>query len=149
MTEKPVPELARRCLKCQEMKPLSDYHREKERGHKTTCRVCRNSMNRKYYSENIDSRRTYFRARNTTPERRAAWVRDDRRRRERSPDKNRARELVRAAVRAGKLERLSCEFCGETRGVHAHHEDYSKPLDVWWLCRVHHLERHAALKEGL
>ncbi len=30
-----------------------------------------------------------------------------------------------------------CSDCGETK-VEAHHEDYSKPLDVEWLCKKHH-----------
>lgn len=28
----------------------------------------------------------------------------------------------------------------------AHHEDYSKPIDVMWLCFRHHRERHGQLK---
>lgn len=30
-----------------------------------------------------------------------------------------------------------CETIGE-----AHHDDYSKPLDVRWLCKLHHEELH-------
>jgi hypothetical protein len=49
---------------------------------------------------------------------------------------------MKTAVRLGKLKRLPCEVCGapETDG---HHDDYSKPLDVRWLCRRHHAEVHA------
>ena len=53
-----------------------------------------------------------------------------------------ARRQVRSAVEAGLLSRLPCEVCGETK-VHAHHDDYSKPLDVRWLCQMHHSEHHA------
>jgi hypothetical protein len=31
-----------------------------------------------------------------------------------------------------------CEVCGATK-VEKHHPDYSKPLEVRWLCREHHL----------
>lgn len=29
-----------------------------------------------------------------------------------------------------------------TKNLQAHHEDYSKPLDVRWACRKCHLESH-------
>ena len=38
------------------------------------------------------------------------------------------------------LERQLCNICGKK--ADAHHEDYSKPLDVMWLCRQHHIQRH-------
>jgi len=44
------------------------------------------------------------------------------------------------------LTRQACEVCGDTKSE-GHHEDYSKPLEVIWLCREHHLLRHAELKE--
>ena len=44
------------------------------------------------------------------------------------------------AVASGKLKRKSCEECGE-KGE-AHHIDYSKPLEVMWLCRKHHRQWH-------
>lgn len=63
------------------------------------------------------------------------------RQKERDPEKDDARRRVRLAVRAGKLIRLPCEVCGETKSE-GHHDDYSKPLDVRWLCRAHHVEHH-------
>ena len=55
------------------------------------------------------------------------------------PIKARAREAVGRAVRNGKMKRKPCVVCGETKSE-GHHEDYSKPLDVIWLCRKHHKE---------
>lgn len=59
---------------------------------------------------------------------------------ERFPEKIRARRLLANAVKAGKIQRRPC-FCGEIQGF-AHHADYSKPLEVTWLCRKHHHEEH-------
>ena len=53
-------------------------------------------------------------------------------------DKNYARHAVRHAVKVGKLIQEPC-YCGETK-VEAHHSDYSKPLDVIWVCKKHHIE---------
>ena len=61
---------------------------------------------------------------------------------ERYPEKISARKKVHWAVKTGKLVRKPC-FCGEEK-VFAHHEDYQKPLDVIWLCRKHHVEKHIA-----
>lgn len=52
-----------------------------------------------------------------------------------------AYNIVYKAVRSGWLKRLPCEKCGAIK-VHAHHSDYSKPLDVQWLCVKHHVETH-------
>lgn len=55
--------------------------------------------------------------------------------------KLRCREQCKYAVRVGKLTRLPCEKCGASKSE-AHHEDYSKPLDVKWLCRKCHGFEH-------
>lgn len=54
-------------------------------------------------------------------------------------DEARAKWQVRYAVKMGRLIRLPCEVCGSPKSE-AHHDDYSKPLDVRWLCRPHHRE---------
>jgi hypothetical protein len=46
-----------------------------------------------------------------------------------------------AALRSGKISRQPCESCGSQKSQ-AHHDDYSKPLDVRWLCAKHHAEHH-------
>jgi len=59
---------------------------------------------------------------------------------ERNPEKRAAHIVVGNAVRDGKLVKQPCEKCGAADRVHAHHDDYSKPLDVRWLCPLHHGE---------
>lgn len=65
--------------------------------------------------------------------------------RKKYPEKNRARLKVQDAKRAGKMKCEPCSVCGATR-AEAHHDDYSKPLDVVWLCTKHHAERHVQMR---
>ena len=39
-----------------------------------------------------------------------------------------------------------CERCGDDKSQ-AHHEDYSKPLDVMWLCSQCHADRHKEIRD--
>jgi hypothetical protein len=55
-----------------------------------------------------------------------------------------ARSRASWATHFGKLKRQPCEECGATEGVERHHEDYTKPLEVQWLCPTHHWEREQA-----
>jgi len=57
------------------------------------------------------------------------------------PERTKARGVVRHAIQSGALVKKPCEECGEIK-VHAHHEDYSQPLLVNWLCIKHHEEIH-------
>lgn len=54
--------------------------------------------------------------------------------------RKRAASMLSHAVKGGF--RPPCLVCGSTSRVEGHHEDYSKPLDVLWLCRHHHLDLH-------
>jgi hypothetical protein len=60
--------------------------------------------------------------------------------------KDRAREAVARAIKVGILIRQPCVICGQEK-AEAHHEDYSKPLKIIWLCQKHH--READLRLGL
>jgi hypothetical protein len=53
----------------------------------------------------------------------------------------RAHALVARAVKAGTLTRGPCQVCGAEK-TDAHHDDYGKPLEVRWLCRLHHRQEH-------
>lgn len=52
-----------------------------------------------------------------------------------------ARNLINKMLRQGLLERQPCEVCKNLK-VEAHHDDYSKPIEVRWLCKQHHYEHH-------
>ena len=61
--------------------------------------------------------------------------------------RSRAAYAVSKALRKGTLVRKPCEVCGNPRSQ-AHHDDYKKPLEVKWLCIVHHNLRHNSLGRG-
>jgi hypothetical protein len=64
----------------------------------------------------------------------------------RHPVKDLARRAVGSAVKRGKLVPQPCEVCGAE--AQAHHEDYTKPLEVRWLCYKHHKTEHHQLTES-
>lgn len=59
-----------------------------------------------------------------------------------NPDKVAAHRKVNHAIRDGKLLKEPCEVCGTTVNVQAHHDDYSKELEITWLCSRHHTALH-------
>lgn len=61
--------------------------------------------------------------------------------RSRDPEKHLARAKLAYAKATGKVTQQPCEVCGSERSE-GHHSDYSKPLEVRWLCRLHHAEVH-------
>lgn len=66
------------------------------------------------------------------------YKREDARRR---PQAYKAVNVVNHAIRDGKLKRMPCEICGDSKSE-AHHCDYSKPLEIQWLCKAHHVAWH-------
>jgi hypothetical protein len=52
-----------------------------------------------------------------------------------------ARRIVARALGSGKLVKQPCYYCG-ARSVEAHHTDYSRPLEVVWICSLHHHQLH-------
>lgn len=60
-----------------------------------------------------------------------------------NPEKRAAHQAVQTALRNGSMVRRGCEVCGAKAS--AHHDDYTKPLDVRWLCHAHHMEHHGRL----
>lgn len=59
------------------------------------------------------------------------------------------RSITSNAIKRGELIRQPCEVCFTVESVEAHHDDYTKPLDVRWLCRLHHAEHHKNEKSNL
>ena len=92
---------------------------------KYLCRKCRREYEKKYYKKNRE------RICKTTRERT-------------TKQQINAHNAVKKAINAGDLERPDeCPECGDdAMTIHAHHEDYSNPLDVEWLCPSCHMRLH-------
>lgn len=76
----------------------------------------------------------------------AEWARKHRPKHRDLPDEPRrkanARSYVKEYVKRGIVIKGPCCVCGTREKIEAHHPDYSKPLEVIWYCRFHHLEFH-------
>lgn len=122
------------CRGCGEEKQMREFyeHPQMGDGHLNFCKECVLERVREHRAKNIDRIRAYDRARGWRPGPR---------------EKIAARRAVRDAIARGDLKVKPCERCSYGVGVQAHHEDYSKPLDVTWLCRRCHGERHREINE--
>jgi hypothetical protein len=59
-------------------------------------------------------------------------------------ERHAARRILGRAVANGSIKRKPCENC-RSQPAQGHHTDYSKPLEVVWLCKRHHLRLHRSL----
>lgn len=126
------------CFKCGEEKPVERFYRHPQmaEGHLGKCKECTkrdvktNRANRREQYSDYEQRRNALR--------REAKGKYHRLHNLRNPEKYKARYAVSNAIRDGRLQRQLCEVCGDK--AQAHHEDYSRPFDIRWLCFVHHRE---------
>jgi hypothetical protein len=58
-----------------------------------------------------------------------------------NPEKVKVQQQLNDEIKKGKIKRKPCEICGNPKS-HGHHDDYSKPLEVIWLCGFHHYHYH-------
>jgi transcription elongation factor Elf1 len=132
------------CFKCNTEKPLSEFYKHfgMADGHLNKCKQCtKNDAFEQRHGKCRERILSYDRERASQPHRiekkRAYAKKYDT---EKRHQKN-ANLIVYRALKAGKIQKLPCLICGENS--EAHHPDYSKPLDVVWLCSAHHKQAHA------
>lgn len=151
------------CSKCKIEKDETEFYKRRtaKDGLMSACKKCTLKSNRRYNQTNRgkDSNRRaveiYYqsnRGKLTIQE----YQQSDKRKayrkeyqasfRIRKPEVIKAYNEVNKAVKSGKLIKQPCH-CGETK-VGGHHEDYSRPLDVIWLCSKHHGELEKSNKKS-
>lgn len=164
------------CSKCRETKPVCDAVKNKraKSGMSGICKQCNAIKSKEWRSKNKDaakafnerwrlknldkhnlySRNWYSNNMESKNAKNAAWQKANpekvhaivKRYRSNHPERARAHDALNNEVRSGKITRLPCEVCG-SEVVEGHHEDYSKPLAVNWLCQKHHKEIHRSKKD--
>lgn len=158
----PAPVKSKTCFKCNEHKPLKDFyvHPQMGDGHLNKCKECtkRDTAERSEKLSKVPEwvllermrhrlksamARLEGAATRLTPAQKAEVTEKYR---SKYPEKRAAHYAVAKAIRAEILKKQPCEKCGAVK-VQAHHDDYSKPLEVRWLCVPHHNEHHVAERD--
>ena len=136
------------CFKCGDTKPLDEFysHKRMADGHLNKCKECTKrdvKMDRR-----INPRaREYDAMRSSLPHRKAQRAETTARYGDQNPLRKKAVNAANNAVRDGLLKKEPCLFCGATENIHKHHKDYTRPLDVTWLCASCHRRLHAHFPE--
>jgi len=135
----------KKCFKCKADKELSEFYKHKQMkdGHLNKCKECNKIDVANHRVENIDKIRAYDRKRGGRQDK--LYLKEWRLK---YPAKYKAHCMIQNQKRAGNIYEEPCEVCGSL-SVIAHHDDYSKPLNVRWLCQAHHKQWHAKNGEGL
>lgn len=151
------------CKYCFIEKPFDDFYKNLEMadGYHNKCKVCWKSYSKKYKLDNAEKYKKYYQDLSKTDKRREShrlilkrWRADNKElslkrtqeNRLKNPLKYAAHTAVNNALKLKKITREPCIKCGSLK-TDAHHEDYSKPLEVIWFCRIHHAERHVEINK--
>jgi hypothetical protein len=141
----------KQCSKCGEMKLLSEFYKHPnwKDGHFNECIPChkRRVLDRIELLKNDPHWVQKERARCRLKQKRYRGGPQDSKAKEKwrlaNKVKCQAQVQARKAVKAGKIpKKTNCEVCGFATKLHKHHHDYSKPLEVAWLCPACHGVAH-------
>lgn len=139
----------KRCFKCREEKPLSEFYRHASMadGHLNKCKGCTRSDVLKHRADNIERIRAYDRDRAKQPKRLEKNRVAGEKWRAENPNRRSAQVKLGNAVRDGRVTPWpTCALPECNSKPEAHHPDYDRPLQVEWLCPVHHKQAHALFR---
>lgn len=130
------------CSCCGLEKLARDYQKRaaSRDGLTASCKACLSSRDKARESpERASARRAY----QMSEAGKIAHARAIKKYNERYPMRRYSRVIVGNALQNGSLVKPEiCETCSSSRKIEAHHDDYTKPLNVRWLCEDCHKEWH-------
>jgi hypothetical protein len=134
------------CPGCSATKPVGEYYKTQKSkdGLFGKCKACVRVAVRNNRNARIDYYREYDAARNKLPDRKSRCASAFAAAAEKYPERKWAAKTLSNAVRDKRVIPQPCWVCGEK--AQGHHPDYSRPLDVVWLCVKHHRQAHALVR---
>lgn len=144
----------KKCRKCKNIKPLSEFykHETSADGLRYDCKECFNKRTAIYQKTDAGklvgakSKAKYL----NTQKGKLSHIKDSAKYYATNPIKRKAQSAINNAIQLGKLTKPStCEECARTDKIHGHHDDYSLPMVVRWLCQLCHVAWHHENGPGL
>lgn len=134
---------SKRCRTCLQEKPSQNFLSDPKcsDGMKKQCKDCYRRQSRNYCRTHKKSKAAYHRRRMRNPAFRKSRNDYAKRQYQKHKARHNARTKLGYAIKSGKIQKQPCEVCQSTHSQ-AHHDDYSQPLVVRWLCKLHHAQHH-------
>lgn len=137
------------CIRCKEEKPYKFFNNSINTKDKKDyyCKLCRKEVKRAEYQKNKERYKNFGKVYRKTERGKLVSKKVTEKMKIKYPEKTKARNLLNASIIKGVIQKPNtCESCTKVVKVCGHHDDYSKPLDVRWLCYPCHTEWH--MKNG-
>jgi hypothetical protein len=135
------------CFKCGVEKALAEFyvHKAMADGYLGKCKECTKADERaRRFGPKREEILAHYRSRDESPESRARRLLRCAEYKRMNREKCRAHALLKYAVDTGKVVPWPvCAVPECAKRPEGHHYDYSRPLDVIWLCPAHHRQTHA------
>lgn len=138
--------MKKQCFKCGRILDIEDFytHKQMKDGHLGKCKECtKRDMFIRSHTK-ADQIREYEKKRSQTDERKKKRRFYAIKYRQEHPERNAIMLRVQKAIKSGKITKPNCcSVCGKECKLYAHHSDYSRPLDVIFVCQSCHKRIHA------
>jgi len=147
----------KKCSKCNKELPVSEFYKREGGRLRSACKACtciatgswieKNKekhclLVKRYYETNKERINKKAKERMKSPGAKRMHAKAVKKWIRKNKHKKRCQNNLNDALRYGKIEKGKCAVCGKNE-VHGHHQDYTEPLDVIWLCPQHHKDIHS------
>jgi len=144
----------RLCKKCGIVKEDEDFYKSKsiKSGFRTPCKECTQKKNKEWAKNNYGRIREYvkeYTSKDGWRDKSNSYNREYHQKNKnkcckykrelyhKNIEHNKVRGIFHNEVKSGRIKRQPCVHCGSLKSQ-GHHPDYSKPLEVIWVCSAHH-----------
>ena len=132
---------------CEKEKGYKEFHKLKNGKYFSYCKKCRSELNKRYHFHYQIKNRDALNSKKEIYLKTESGIKVAKEKALKWRANNKDKISVHNLVNRSNIEKRPCLICKKEEKIDGHHEDYSKPLEITWLCHRCHMLWHQILNE--